>query len=121
MYVDITGIDKKDLLRELWKRSEPAIVFLMSSVKSPEYDEENAENAINNGFIDYYSGRAIKSDIKGNKVSSDYYNKYNGGNCMEDIVKSLRDEQFREISTDATVGLENENKETNSWQNCMIS
>lgn len=93
--VDITGLDKKEVLKQLWLGSEPAVVFAMNSSEPPGYSSEEAEKAIKEGYVDYLCGRAIKSPINTDKLDSWKYDRYNGSGSMQkavDIVKAKNKE-----------------------------
>jgi hypothetical protein len=91
--IDITGLDKKEILKQLWLGSEPAIVFTMNNIEPPKYNEKEAELAIEKGYVDYLCGRAIKSEIGTNKLDSYIYDKYNGYGAMEEAVDIVRNKK----------------------------
>jgi hypothetical protein len=60
--IDWGSIDKVELLFQLWTRQKIAGFF------GPDYNikfnKESAAIAIQNGYIDYFRGRAIKTDLR---------------------------------------------------------
>jgi hypothetical protein len=91
--VDITGLDKKEVLKQLWIGSEPAIAFVMANVDPPGFDPEEAEKAIKRGYVDYLCGRAIKSPINTNTLDSWKYDRYNGAGSMQKAVDRVKEVQ----------------------------
>lgn len=65
MNVDISGLDKVALLHALWSYMESAVFFKFSSMSVPTVDTEDANKAVSSGHIDYFSGRLIKTDLRG--------------------------------------------------------
>ena len=86
--VDISGIDKRALLKALWLNSKPAAFFGISSMSAPGY-EEPSESVLAK-YIDYYCGRLIKTDISKDEASSWGYDRDYGQGAFEKIVRSLR-------------------------------
>ena len=89
MSVDISGVDKVELLRSLWKNSNPAIYFTMNGINPPHFDEQKAKNAVTK-YIDYFDGRCIKTDISGNTASPHMYDRDYGQGKFAEIVESLK-------------------------------
>ncbi len=91
--VDIAGLDKKEVLKQLWLGSKPATFFVMSGIEPPNYDPKEAENAIKRENIDYLCGRAIKCGIYGNKLINYRYDSYNGEGTMQKAVDLVREQK----------------------------
>lgn len=51
--VDISGLDKVELLRNLWTNMKPASFFNRCPTLTPEFDLKKASHVIN-GYIDYF-------------------------------------------------------------------
>lgn len=85
--VNIFGIDRVELLKELWLAREPAIFF---SMYSPQFDEKQAVQALN-GYIDYFCGRCIKTDLSGMYADPSLYDRDAYPGAFADIVKKVRD------------------------------
>ena len=75
MSIDISGIDKVNLLKCLWKHSKPAIFFEDFNVLPPDFDENEAQEAVKE-YIDYFCGRLIKANLSGNDVEKRQYDRY---------------------------------------------
>ncbi len=86
MSVDISACDRLELLRLLWEHSKPASFFIQSGLKSPEYDETLAKQAIEQNYIDYFQGRAIKTDLSGDLADPYGYDREHGIGTFEKIV-----------------------------------
>lgn len=94
--IDISGISKKILLRELWKNSKSASFFTVNGIPSPPLEEKDIDDRLNemdNGdhYIDYFCGRAIKMSLGDNEIDSGIYDEYNGEGSVQRIVKSIRE------------------------------
>lgn len=89
--LNISGIDKTALLKQLWLQREPALFFSMNpSVKVPEWDDEAAEKALARKCkIDYFQGRAIKTDLSKDEIDPSEYNKY-GKASFADAIEKLK-------------------------------
>lgn len=76
-YVDISGIDKVILLRELWYNQKNASFYVNHGICSPVWNSETdalAKKAVNK-YIDYFNGRCIKCDLSGNIANSYLYDR----------------------------------------------
>ena len=87
-YVNIDGIDKIKLLKELWENAKQV------SVKPLQFDFKRARRCIYGNkccFISLFRGRIIGASIC-NKVNvrTNQYNCYNGYGKFEHIVNELR-------------------------------
>ena len=88
MSVSIKGVDKVKLLTALWKGAKPAAFFAFSGRISPIFDESAAKDAVR-GYIDYYCGRCIKTDLSGDIANPTSYDAEWGAGSFQKIVKSL--------------------------------
>ena len=66
--IDISKLNKVDLLHALWRASKLAIFYstdvaVNAGIKAPDFDLVAAEQAVREGHIDYFQGRAIKMDL----------------------------------------------------------
>lgn len=91
MIVDISGIDKVQLLKALWDNRKPAIWFTLHNRSPPPFDHELARDEVK-VLIDYFCGRCIKLDLSGDKVDSAMYDKDVGPDekTVEKIVAKIR-------------------------------
>ena len=58
-----TNINYLQILYILWSNSKIASFYLFYNKNPPEFDEQLAIQAINNGYIDYFCGRVIKANL----------------------------------------------------------
>ena len=92
-YVDISNVDKIELLKHLWLNSTNASFFNTRSISnSLDWDTETDENAkiAINKYIDYFNGRCIKCDISGDVVNSSLYDRDFGNGKFKSIVDELK-------------------------------
>ena len=93
--VSIAGLDKTLLLQKMWNKMPPAAFFAMCGHSIPNFDlslnthREEAERAVR-GYIDYFRGRCIKTDLSRDKIKTDGFNRDAGENALEEIVASMR-------------------------------
>ncbi len=87
MSVDISGLDKVELLHNLWRGGEVAGFY--GGGMSPSFNVERAQKAVA-GYIDYYDGRAMKTDLSGDTAESWLYNRDAGAGKFESIVAAMR-------------------------------
>ena len=88
--VDVTGIDRKELLRALWEKQKPANFFTDSGLTPPRFDASEINTT--RSYIDYFCGRAIKSTIfdDNNIVDPSFYDLNAGSGMFQKIVDELR-------------------------------
>ena len=94
MLVDITGLDKVNLLRLLWKNSVMNGYCLINGYTYPIFDEEKAKNAIEKGYIDKFNGRLIGTTLNEDFADSTKYDYYNGKDIFLEIVEKIRKNQI---------------------------
>ena len=88
MDIDISDIDKVELLRHLWREQAPATFYTDNSL-TPPFDENEARYAIR-GYIDYFCGRCIKSNLTRDRVNPALYDQDAGEGKFAEIVTNLR-------------------------------
>lgn len=84
MNVNIAGLNKVQLLREMWVYAGIGLGGLAA-----KFDEAQAEQAVK-GYIDYFCGRAIKCNLSGDTVNPGLYDRDAGINSLARIVYSMR-------------------------------
>lgn len=88
--VDITGVDKRKLLKCLWENSKPAVFFTMSGMPAPKFNEDEAGRQMHqNGYFDYVCGRSIKCDLSKNYVDPTLYDRDNGFGAFKKCVEKV--------------------------------
>jgi hypothetical protein len=89
--VDISGLDRLELLHRLWERSSPALFFSLESLDPPKWDEKTAAEALERNRIDYLMGRAIKCRFdETNQVDPRLYDRDNGQGAFKKVVDGMR-------------------------------
>lgn len=90
--VDISGIDKIELLRALHAHQQSAAFFSFSGVRQPPFDAQMAATAIADGYIGYFCGKAIKTDLSEDVVDSSLYDRDapGGKGAFSKIVDELK-------------------------------
>ena len=87
--VNIVGLNKKELLRKLWERSKTASFFAMMGIQAPGLSEDELEASVG-GYVDYLSGRVIKSDLTGDTAETWLYDRDNGAGAFAKVVEEMR-------------------------------
>ena len=91
MSVNISGLSKVELLERLWTRMKPAAFFTLYPSLVPSFHKDEAKKAVE-GYIDYFCGRCIKSDLSGDTVNTSFYNRDAGDGVFEKVVEGMREE-----------------------------
>lgn len=90
--VDISGLDKVQVLHCLWRRSAPPVAVWKKGEKPMDFDVERARAAgeqwgWNIGIV---CGRRIASDLSGEFVCPVEYDRSCGDGAMREAVSCLR-------------------------------
>lgn len=95
--IDISGLDKVELLKELWDESSnapyftnPMTFFNMERIKPPPFDFVLAKTTVTTGYIDYFCGRCIKSDLSEDMAPYEGYNRTVGRGKFQAVIDRLR-------------------------------
>lgn len=93
--VDISGLDKLEVVRALWTHSRPALFFADNKVDPPSFDKAQAERilASDRPYFDYLCGRVMKTNFSGSQLCPRLYNRDNGIGAMQKVVAALRAQQ----------------------------
>ena len=89
MEINIAGIDKVKLLRELWNGGRPAAFYTLARKIPLEWSDTAAAESVK-GSIDYFRGRAIKADISGDTADPTTYDEYTEIGAFARAVAKLR-------------------------------
>jgi hypothetical protein len=87
--IDIKGIDKVILFKNLWQNQVVAGFFTNMPYLAPKFNEAEAQEAVLE-YIDYFCGRAIKCDLSGDTAHPKMYDLYAGAGAFQRVVNSLR-------------------------------
>ena len=87
--IDISGINKHNLLYNLWRNSKNVSFFIFKKVDSAQYDENAARKCLQNGYIDYCCGRVIKANLSGDFACPLRYDRRNGEGAFQAVVNQL--------------------------------
>jgi hypothetical protein len=91
--IDITGIDKVELLTALWLNSKPAAFYTFNyQVDVPGFSKQEAKEAVKK-YIDYFCGRCIKMDLSGDTTDVYSYERDFGKGSVAGIVAELRSQR----------------------------
>ena len=82
--INIKGLDKAALLRELWKNQFGGEYYLPAPFSDAEALEASKK------YIDYFYDRPIKTDISGDVAESANYDRDAGKGVFAVVVKYLR-------------------------------
>ena len=89
-HIDITGIDKAELLVALYHGTHPLGMGVLHD--NPEFGIDDAKAALASepsGRLDYVSGRPIKVNISGNSFDPALYDRDAGEGAAQRIVDML--------------------------------
>jgi hypothetical protein len=94
-YIDITGLDKAELLAALYNNAKPrglgfihANASTMTKEKAKEYIAQKESNGWSLNF-DYLEGRALKIDITKDKIFIKQYDNYNGDGLAKQTIEEV--------------------------------
>lgn len=90
--VDVSGIDKAQLLRGLWAKSPVSAWCRVNGVYN-EFDAEAAQKQFveKGGSFGYFCGRVIKSNLKEDMVDPWGYDRDNGHGAFQKVVTEIRE------------------------------
>ncbi|MDE7345128.1 MAG: hypothetical protein K2N48_00110 [Muribaculaceae bacterium] len=89
--IDITGLDKAELLLELWNGSHAqSMSFFGQFTTQPSIDDARSFLESANYYADYFNGRVIKVDFRGDKVDGRLYDRNYGQGACERIIMNLK-------------------------------
>lgn len=89
--IDITGLNKVELLHELWNGQITASFFSFMPTMAPPFDDDNAQRAVQCGYIDYFCGRCIKTDLSKDLVSPRMYDRDAGDGAFMKAVQIVKE------------------------------
>ncbi len=83
MEIDISKMDKAEILTKLYNNSHPLGMGILHYNPAPMKIEEARDILKNQTYFDYLNGRIMKIDLSGDKLRTDLYNRDNGINAAE--------------------------------------
>lgn len=98
--IDIAGLNKVELLRALWDGQVVARFFEGRNIPHPIWDSVVATEAVDRGYIDYFQGRCIKTNLSGDTVDATKYDDDAGVGAMARIVRALRQRADGSVGVD---------------------
>jgi hypothetical protein len=87
--IDIKGVDKVALLQELWSGVKPAAFFAGHPSLIPPFNTAMARDAVG-GYIDYFQGRCIKTDLSKETANPGMYDRDAGAGAFAKAVARAR-------------------------------
>ncbi len=91
--IDISGLDKKSVLKALYASAKPLGMGIMH-FKAGDLPDDEADALIGAEpgylYFDYLNGRLMKVDITGDSFSPDLYDRDNGHGAAAAAIDSIR-------------------------------
>ena len=85
--MDISGLDKVELLKALWKRQKT--LGWCAHHGLPPFDVDRVTEQLKE-YIDYWNGKCIKMNLSGNTVDAWCYDRDAGEGACQEGVDALR-------------------------------
>ena len=100
--VDISGLDKVEILQALFDRAQPVGMGYIHYDKNHKLSQKDAQRILEeeDGDADYIFGRYMKVDVSGDQLETWEYNSENGDNVAEEIIQELRKKHNQKSSSD---------------------
>lgn len=92
--VNISGVNKVELLRELWTHAKPVAALGNRPAAPAEFDAEEAKRAISAGMINVFCGRCIKTDLSRGTADPRLYDRDAGAGVFAKIVTMVKMESM---------------------------
>ena len=94
--INLNGINRDEFLGLLWANANN-----VHNNNNIVYDQSIAKKQVDkDGYADYICGRSIKTQIyNSDLVNSFYYNRDNGENKMEDIIKFMKTKTYNKVNS----------------------
>ena len=92
--VDITGLDKAEVLLALYNNSRCQGLGFLQAIIDDDYTLQNARRDIDESpdhYFDYVRGRILKVDLSGDTFDSRLYDRDNGEGAAEAAIKALKE------------------------------
>lgn len=98
--VCITGIDRMELLKNLWEYAPPAYEILKMNPpvrREIQWDQDEAKNSFEaNGWVESCCGKNIRVWLGGesNYIDPSGYNDLYGEGCFEQVLDNMRNNSY---------------------------
>ena len=89
MQIDISKLDKGDVLATLYNSSKPQGLGFLHFDPTPMTKEEAEELLKEQTYFDYLKGRVMKIDLSGDELRTDLYDRDNGEGAAEFALAPL--------------------------------
>lgn len=93
-------IPKSFLLYALWEHSLPARFFFLSNTTTPPPFDFTAADIATHAYIDYFCGRAIKTDLSLEWANAQGFDANYGAKCFERVVHLCRAAKTHEAASE---------------------
>jgi hypothetical protein len=88
--IDITGLNKAELLAALYNNSKPQGLGFLSFDAKPMTVTEAVELLTQQTYFDYLNGRVMKIDLRGNQLNTWAYDRDLGQGAAARVVEAVR-------------------------------
>ncbi len=89
--IDITGLDKAEVLLALYNASDYLGRGYLGAVEKFDLEDARREyEASNNKYFDYLHGKAIKADLSGDEFDDFKFDNYFGKGAAQRAIDGLR-------------------------------
>lgn len=94
--ISIAGLDKADVLAELYNAARPQGMGFTHFDPKPMGNTEAAELLKTTKYFDYVKGRVMKVEINGDELDPLLYDRDNGEGAAAKVIEAIRGwEQYR--------------------------
>ena len=88
--IDIKGLDKAKVLVALHRGTRPLGLGVLSDREVTEAEADAVRAIGDDGYVDYFAGRPIKVDFRGDEIDPRMYDRDAGSGAAERVIASLR-------------------------------
>jgi hypothetical protein len=91
--IDITGMDKAEILAALYNGSRPLGMGMLHFTPEDMGKNEAHELLNETTSFDYLKGRVMKISLKGDELYTGLYNRDNGEGAAERIIQRIKNQE----------------------------
>ena len=123
MTIDISNIDKAELLAGLFNASKPLGLGFLAKGHNIKMSIDSAREILkdSNGYFDYLQGRVMKVDISGDNLDPYLYDRDNGSGAALQVVESVRRKSGIHFNTSAPTTITEKLAESGKNQEAVSS